>query len=468
MLKQHSELFKGMMIGSDLVFISIAWWSAFLLRFPSGFMGQSQAFVFRHYLIAWFVVLFVWAAVFQLFQFYRPRRISTHRRELADLVRASIAALLVFLGLLFLIREIVLSRLVVALFWLLSIALLDLSHIVFREGLRLLRRRGYNLRQVLIIGAPNQIVMLAQRLISYRHLGLRIFAVYFTELSDAVGSLERTKILTNRDEVIRAIQEGVVDQIFVTLPLEQTSKLKEIQEWIGDEPVALHYVPDLGAMAMLQGHIEEFDGLQVISLQSSPLYGWNALLKRSVDIAIGSVALVVCAPLIVLIAIVIKLTSPGPVFYRQERMGLDGNRFEMLKFRTMVANAEQETGPVWAQTNDPRVTRIGRWLRLFSLDELPQLINVLRGEMSLVGPRPERPPLVDEFRRSIPKYMLRHKVKAGMTGWAQVHGWRGNTSLATRVKYDLEYIENWSLLRDLQILWLTLAGGFRDQGRGRS
>jgi lipopolysaccharide/colanic/teichoic acid biosynthesis glycosyltransferase len=161
-----------------------------------------------------------------------------------------------------------------------------------------------------------------------------------------------------------------------------------------------------------------------------------------------------------LIALAVRVASSGPVFYRQERMGLDGQRFEMLKFRTMVQDAERFTGPVWAADNDPRVTRLGRWLRWTSLDELPQLINVLRGEMSLVGPRPERPPLIDEFRKSMPKYMLRHKVKAGMTGWAQVNGWRGNTDLETRIAHDLDYIENWSLWRDLRILSITLFRGF--------
>jgi exopolysaccharide biosynthesis polyprenyl glycosylphosphotransferase len=200
----------------------------------------------------------------------------------------------------------------------------------------------------------------------------------------------------------------------------------------------------------------------VISLQSSPLYGWNALLKRTVDLVIGLLALIVFLPVMVIIAVLIKLTSPGPVFYRQERMGLDVEPFMMLKFRTMVDEAEKDSGPVWAADHDPRISRLGRWLRYTSLDELPQLINVMRGEMSLVGPRPERRPFIEEFRKSIPKYMLRHKVKAGMTGWAQIHGWRGNTSLQRRLEYDLDYIEHWSLWRDLKILLLTLFGGFRD------
>jgi exopolysaccharide biosynthesis polyprenyl glycosylphosphotransferase len=212
--------------------------------------------------------------------------------------------------------------------------------------------------------------------------------------------------------------------------------------------------------------MEEFDGLPIISLQTSPLHGWNSCLKRIMDLSIGGLALVFFSPLMALIALVIRLTSSGPIFYRQERMGLDGRRFQILKFRTMVKNAEQGTGPVWAAANDPRITPFGRILRATSLDELPQLINVLRGEMSLVGPRPERPTLIQYFRKSIPGYMLRHKVKAGMTGWAQVNGWRGNTSLESRIQHDLEYIGNWSIKRDLKILALTVFGGFRSKGTG--
>ena len=231
---------------------------------------------------------------------------------------------------------------------------------------------------------------------------------------------------------------------------------------MGDEPVTVHFVPDLGALAKLRGSMEEFDGLSIMTLQSSPLYGWNSIIKRSMDVVLGALALGLFSPLMLLIAAAIKFTSPGPVLYRQERMGLDGQRFEMLKFRTMIHDAEQVTGPVWAQNNDPRVTRVGYWLRQMSLDELPQLFNVIKGEMSLVGPRPERPPLIEEFRKTIPGYMLRHKVKAGMTGWAQINGWRGNTSLPTRIAHDIDYIERWSVWRDVKILTATLLGGFRN------
>jgi Undecaprenyl-phosphate glucose phosphotransferase len=461
MLKRHNEFFKSLMRVNDLLFISLAWWLAYGLRFYTDLFVEAENFIFRHYFIAWIIIMLVWAAVSELLDLYRPRRLSTHHREVADLIKGSVLALLIFLGILFLIREIVLSRIVVILFWFTSLAFLNLSHISFREGLRFFRRTGYNLRHMLVVGAPAQSRQLLRKLQMYRHLGHHIVGIFLTQDCAADQEWKGVRIIGDRDELLELLRSGKVDGVFVALPLEQASKLQEIQQWLGDEPVELYFVPDLGELAKLRGNIEEFDGMQIISLQASPLYGWNSLLKRAMDLTLGGVALAIFSPVMALIAAGIKFTSPGPILYRQERMGLDGEPFEMLKFRTMVDSAEHHTGPVWAANDDPRVTALGRWLRRTSLDELPQLINVLRGEMSLVGPRPERPPLIEEFRKSIPKYMLRHKVKAGMTGWAQVNGWRGNTSLERRIEHDLYYIENWSLWRDVKILARTLLVGFR-------
>jgi Undecaprenyl-phosphate glucose phosphotransferase len=463
-LKQRSEFFQSLMMLNDLFFLSVAWWLAYLIRFETDFFPDPEPHLFLHYLTGWLIILIVWTFVFYWLDFYRPRRLSGQRREFVDVLKGSSLALLIFLGVLFLLRAIVLSRIVVILFALLSFSFLNLSHIVFREGLRFLRRRGYNLRHVLIIGTPQQVNALAQKLHGYRQFGLRIEGVYLTQQTPpAVSRFFEGRYLKDSGELNRLIKSGAIDQVFVTLPLEQAGELNEIQQWLDDEPITIHFIPDLGELAKLRGRMEEFDGLPIISLQSSPLQGWNSILKRITDLSIGGLALAIFSPLMLLIAAGIKLTSSGPVLYRQERMGLDGKRFRILKFRTMVKNAEQSTGPVWATANDPRVTSFGRLLRATSLDELPQLVNVLRGEMSLVGPRPERPVLIEYFRKSIPGYMLRHKVKAGMTGWAQVNGWRGNTSLESRIQHDLDYIGNWSLSRDLKILVLTVFGGFRNK-----
>jgi exopolysaccharide biosynthesis polyprenyl glycosylphosphotransferase len=218
-------------------------------------------------------------------------------------------------------------------------------------------------------------------------------------------------------------------------------------------------VPDLLQFIALRASLEDLDGLPVINPNDTQLQGVHAWVKRGLDVAVSGVALAALAIPMAIMAALVRLTSAGPVFYTQERMGLDGRAFTVYKFRSMYQDAEETSGPIWARDDDPRTTPVGRWLRRLDLDELPQLWNVLKGEMSLVGPRPERPFFVEQFKHRIPQYMLRHKVKAGITGWAQVNGWRGNTSLEKRIEYDLYYIENWSMTLDIKIIWLTLVRG---------
>ncbi len=466
MLKRHNQFFKSLMLVNDLMFLTLSWWLAYLVRFHLGLLFLPEAHILRHYLIAWFLLLVVYTGVFVWLDLYRPRRTSTHWREFADLVKGASLAMLVFLGAIFFLHEIVLSRFVVISFWVLSAALLNLSHFLVREGLRFLRRRGKNLRYVLIVGTPIQAKRLLHKLEWYRHLGLTVLGVHLMGDEGLTGEPLKPVLRKDQNELVAMVRSGMVDQVFITLPLQDGARLAEVQNWLGDEPVTLFYLPDLGEVAKLHGSIEEFDDLHIVTLQASPLDGWNSILKRSVDLVVAALALILFSPLMALIALGIRLTSPGPILYAQERMGLDGKKFQMLKFRTMIQNAEALTGPVWAARNDPRITRLGYWLRRTSLDELPQLINVLRGEMSLVGPRPERPLLIEQFRKSIPKYMLRHKVKAGMTGWAQVNGWRGDTSLEKRIEHDIQYIESWSLGRDLKILALTVFRGFIHRNAG--
>jgi exopolysaccharide biosynthesis polyprenyl glycosylphosphotransferase len=219
-------------------------------------------------------------------------------------------------------------------------------------------------------------------------------------------------------------------------------------------------VPDLLQVIALKARLEDLDGIPIININDVPLQGFNSFIKRALDIAISSTALAFMAIPFAIVSLLIRRSSSGDVFYRQERMGLDGKPFLIYKFRSMYEDAEADSGPVWAREDDPRCTPIGRLLRRTNVDEMPQLWNVLKGDMSLVGPRPERPYFVDQFKQRIPQYMLRHKVRAGLTGWAQVNGWRGNTSIEKRIEYDLYYIENWSVTLDLKIMWLTLLKGF--------
>jgi Undecaprenyl-phosphate glucose phosphotransferase len=257
------------------------------------------------------------------------------------------------------------------------------------------------------------------------------------------------------------VDERGVDTVFLALPLEAHHTMLSVLQEVGRTIADVRVVPDLLQHITFRAGVEDMDGLPVVHLTQVPLTGWMSLVKRTLDIAISASALVALAPLLALIAAAVRLSDRGPVFYRQRRMGLDGRPFDILKFRSMVVDAEERSGPTWASEDDARRTGVGAFLRSWSLDELPQLVNVFRGEMSLVGPRPERPEFVREFKEKFPQYMLRHRVRSGITGWAQVHGWRGNTSLSKRIEYDLYYIENWSLSLDIKILWMTLRHGFR-------
>jgi len=250
-----------------------------------------------------------------------------------------------------------------------------------------------------------------------------------------------------------------VDQVLIALPIEDHHTVKQLMEELTLRTVDVKVVPDLYQYITLCGGFEEFGGLPIISLQGGPLDGWSVIAKRSFDILFSLFALVLTAPAMLLVALAVRLSSRGPVLYRQERMGLDGRTFPILKFRTMRLDAE-DTGAQMASAVDLRRTAFGTFLRKYSIDELPQFLNVLRGDMSLVGPRPERPVFIENFKRQIPRYHLRHKVKAGITGWAQVNGLRGQTCIQKRIEYDLYYIENWSFFLDLKILVRTALGGF--------
>ncbi|MCA1989826.1 MAG: undecaprenyl-phosphate glucose phosphotransferase, partial [Desulfarculus sp.] len=314
---------------------------------------------------------------------------------------------------------------------------------------------------VLIVGAEELGRMVAQKIRCNPVLGLRIEG-FLTRRPELVGKkVDGAPVLGLFDQVQEILARHPIQVVIIALPLSAHDRIHEVIDNIAEEMVDVKIVPDLYRYISLHGSVEEFEGLPIIGLRGSPLEGWNKVMKRMVDVLGSLVGIIVLGPVMLLIALLVRLCSgPGPVLYRQQRMGLDGRVFTMLKFRTMRVDAEEECGPVWCREQDPRRTRLGSFLRAASLDELPQFFNALRGDMSLVGPRPERPEFIAEFKRKVPGYMLRHKVKAGITGWAQINGWRGNTSLEKRIQHDLYYIENWSLAFDLKIMLLTLVKGF--------
>ncbi len=461
MLKKHSKFFESLLLFADWFTLSVAWVSSYYLRFYSGIIPVYKGIPpFKIYLTLLVFMIPLWGLVFKVFGLYRPRRVSTRFYEIVDIGKASTFATLILVSLTFLYRQYEFSRLTFFYFWLINIVLLSLTRILFREFLRFLRQKGYNQRYALIIGTEKLGQDLAKRLQKHPELGIQVSGFLTSDLNSIGNAIQRIKVLGKYSDVREFVTKLGIDIVFIALPFNAHNHLREVLDWIGDEMVSIMVLPDLFEFITLRGSVCEFEGMPLISLRDTPLYGWNIIGKRLLDIIFASLVLIITSPVIGIVALLIKITSQGPVFFKQERMGMDGKIFNMLKFRTMFTNAEQETGPVWTKKDDPRCTKTGKFLRRTSIDELPQFINVLRGDMSIVGPRPERPVFIENFRNTIPKYMLRHKMKAGITGWAQVSGWRGNTSLEKRIEYDLYYIENWTLNFDLKIIWLTLWNGF--------
>ncbi|MDL1891100.1 undecaprenyl-phosphate glucose phosphotransferase [Nitrospirales bacterium NOB] len=459
MLKRHSQFLKSVLFLFDLGLICACWVGAYYLRFSDLAAAPKGVPPLPMYLWLLIPIVGVWGISFQAFDLYRPRRMGTHLAEFLDVAKANTLSVLILVALTFFIRQYEYSRLVLLYFWLLNFLALGFSRVLFREALRFLRRQGYNQRHALVVGAGRLGRRVVDALARHPELGVKVHG-YLSSASRVVGDrINNVPVLGRYDDLLDRVQSGI-DIVFVCLPPEDEPWAEKMFAVLSNTMVEVKALPAICEFVSLRAEAEIFEGLPLITLQGSPLHGWNLVIKRAMDVVGATAALLLFSPVLLGVAALVKLTSPGPIFFRQLRMGLDGQAFEMLKFRSMKVDAESETGPVWTQPNDDRRTPIGAFLRRTSLDELPQFWNVLRGEMSIVGPRPERPEFIARFRETLPQYMLRHKMKAGITGWAQVNGWRGNTSLERRIEHDLYYIEHWSMWFDIKIMWLTLWRGF--------
>jgi Undecaprenyl-phosphate glucose phosphotransferase len=388
---------------------------------------------------------------------YRPRRMGTHLAEFLDIAKANTLSVLVLVAFTAFHRQFEYSRLVFLYFWLLNLVALGFSRMAFREGLRFMRKQGYNQRHCMIVGAGKLGQRVVRLLALHNEFGLKVHGFLTRHPSKLGKTYEGVGVIGLYSDIER--HAPGLDLVFLCLPPDEEQGSEKLFQFLATTTIEVKVIPSIYEFITLRAEAEMFEGLPVITLQGSPLYGWNVVLKAFMDFAGAAAAVTLVAPIMLAIAFSIKLTSRGPIFYRQERMGIDGKPFLMLKFRTMQIDHPGDT-VILTSKNDPRVTGIGRFLRRTSLDELPQFINVLKGEMSIVGPRPERSWVVEEVRKQIPLYMLKHKMKAGITGWAQVNGWRGNTSLDKRIEHDLYYIEHWSVWFDLKIMFLTLWRGF--------
>lgn len=469
MVKRHNRLLVAFHVITDSVLGMVAFLLAYVLRFDSGLIPVTRGYPpLEQYINVLPFVAVIVPLGFHLQGLYRLRRGRSRIDDFFNVLVGSIfAVVLGVVGTLYFQAYYVpdelkgrgvyeVSQLVWGLFLLNNIALGYLSRKFIREALERRWIAGVGLRRVLIAGAGDLGRMVADKILEHRELGYQIVGFVDDRAGgDHLGYRGLPLLGTTSEAAEIALRENV-DHMYVALPLEEHMKLLTLVESTSREGVDVKVVPDLLQFIALRARLEDLDGVPVINLNDIPLQGVNAFIKRALDIVISSIALGVMLLPGLVIAWLIKRGSPGPVLYRQERMGLDGKQFHVYKFRTMPLDAEDGTGPIWGDKEDVRATPVGAFLRRHDLDEWPQFWNVLKGEMSIVGPRPERPFFVEQFKHRIPQYMLRHKVKAGITGWAQVNGWRGNTSLEKRIEYDLYYIENWSVSLDLKIMWMTV------------
>jgi Undecaprenyl-phosphate glucose phosphotransferase len=462
MIRKPTRRIALLLLFSDLAATLFALYAAYELRFRAEIVPVTKGIPDAASYYRLFPLMAVlWPSVYYFYGLYQVRRHRTRMEEGLSVLVATALATLLLTGLAVLYRGFSYSRLVLLLFFAFDVFFVFAGRTAIRRYLEEAWRHGVGVRQVLVVGAGRLGRAVVEKLLEHPEAGLRAAGIVDDDPVQRGRAIEGVPVLGTTAEVARIVEENGIDTVFLALPLEAHRAMLSVLKEVGRTVADVRVVPDLLQHITFRAAVEDLDGLPVVHLTQVPLSGWMSLMKRALDLGISSSTLAALSPLFGLIALAVRLEDGGPVFYRQTRMGLDGRPFDILKFRSMRVGAEDESGPVFADAADSRCTRVGAFLRRWSLDELPQLVNVLRGEMSLVGPRPERPEFVREFKEKFPQYMVRHRVRAGMTGWAQVHGWRGNTSLTKRIEYDLYYIENWSLSLDLKILWMTLRHGFR-------
>ncbi|MCB2203909.1 undecaprenyl-phosphate glucose phosphotransferase [bacterium] len=456
--RRNDFLIPLMAVLSDSAAILASFYLAYLIRFESplvNFIPVTKGFPpVSAYLIGGLVITPIWLLMFSGRRVYRARRDVDMSLELFQVIRYVSIGMLVVLSLAFFYREFSYSRIVFVFIWGLSIALIFLGRVLVLSYEKRLYAKGRELRNVLIVGTNKMAQDLALKMQHQPANGYRLMG-YLSHEDERIESVA-TPRLGSIENIVRVVEEQRIESILVCLSVGENNELAQLFSMLEGKTVQILLQPDVIGITPTRLRLGEFLGNPLLGVKDLPMTTWARILKRLFDIAFSLLVLLLFSPFAALIFLIIWIESGRPIFYRQVRVGLEGEEFELLKFRTMKVNAEQETGPTWTKRGDPRVTRIGKLLRRLSLDEIPQFINVLRGEMSVVGPRPERPEFVRQFQQYVPKYLERHRLKTGLTGWAQVNGLRGEVPIAERTKFDLYYIENWSLKLDLRIIFKTV------------
>lgn len=463
MIKDNQKVFNRLHVVLDALIIALSYMLAWYLKFASPFSDIDKS-VGVLSMLTYFEMLIVivpgYLILYYFFNLYTPKRTTVHRYEIVNIIQANTVGLILLMAGWYLISQVHFSRSMMALFYILNIILSTLGRMLIRVLLRYFREKGYNLKYILLVGYSRAAEEYVTRINSNPQWGYVVRGI----LDDHVpaGTLYKgVKVIGTIGNLLYILPENKLDEIAITLSLADYDQLEHIVDMCEKSGVHTKFIPDYNSLFPSRPYTEDLMGLPVINIRYVPLTNTlNWYMKRLMDILIASVAVVVTFPIMLLSAVLIKLTSKGPVIFRQERIGLHNKPFKMYKFRTMKVQKSAEEQKGWTTKDDPRVTKVGKFLRRTSIDELPQLFNILKGDMSVVGPRPERPQFVDKFKEEIPRYMVKHQVRPGLTGWAQVNGYRGDTSIKKRIEYDVFYIENWTLSFDVKIILMTFLTGF--------
>ena len=459
MIKENQKHFNRLHVVLDAFVIIIAYFIAWIIKFL--FLDESiGALPFRVYAAAILPIVPAYLLLYYLFSLYTPKRVQGRRLEMWNIVKANTVGIALILGVLYLIKMMHFSRELLAIFYFVNILLETGLRNLIRYFLRSMRKKGYNLKHILLVGYSHAAEEYIDRIIANPQWGYKIRGILDDHI-EAGTEYKGVKVLGRIANLMVILPQNRLDEIAITLGLNEYYRLEEIVALCEKSGVHTKFIPDYNRVIPTKPYTEDILGLPVINIRHVPLTNtYYAFLKRLMDIVGSICAIVIFSPVMLFSVIMIKLTSPGPLIFKQERVGLHNRPFMMYKFRSMEVQAPEKEKTRWTVKDDPRVTGFGKFMRKTSIDELPQMFNVLKGEMSLVGPRPERPFFVEKFKEEIPRYMIKHQVRPGITGWAQVNGYRGNTSIRKRIEYDLYYIENWTLGLDIKILILTVFKGF--------
>ena len=460
MIKDNQKYFNRLHILIDAAVIAASYWFAWFLKFETGIFESVRSLSFQYYMTALLLIVPMYLILYSAFNLYTPKRVQGRRLELANIVKANTLGLFILIGILYLLKIIDFSRSMLVIFFFVNIAAEETVRMTIRIVLRDMRRKGLNQKHIVLVGYSRAAEEYIDRILANPQWGYTVRGI-LDDSVEAGTDYRGIKVLGRIDNLMIILPQNRLDEIAITLGLNDYSRLEEIVALCEKSGVHTKFIPDYNNIIPTKPYTEDLLGLPVINIRYVPLSNtFPSLVKRTMDIFGSIAAIVLFSPVMLLCAALVKLTSPGPVLYKQVRVGLHNRNFEMFKFRSMEVQPEAEEKKAWTVKNDPRVTGIGKFMRRTSLDELPQLFNILKGDMSLVGPRPERPFFVEKFREEIPRYMVKHQVRPGLTGWAQVNGYRGDTSIRKRIEYDLYYIENWTLGLDIKILFLTIFKGF--------